>query len=37
MPDRRNVAEYVATLEQAAVRSTYEQQDIGGYRLSIAE
>ena len=37
MPDRRNVAQYVATLEQAAVRSTYVQQDIGGYSLSIAE
>lgn len=37
MPDRRNVSQYVATLEQAAVRSTYEQQDIGGYSLSIAE
>ena len=37
MPDRRNLAQYVATLEQAAVRSTYEQQDIGAYSLSIAE
>ena len=37
MPDRRNVAQYVATLQQAAVRSTYEQQDISGYSLSIAE
>ena len=37
MPDRRNVSQYVATLEQAAVRSTYVQQDIGGYSLSIAE
>ncbi len=37
MPDRRNVSQYVATLEQAAARSTYEQQDIGGYSLSIAE
>ena len=37
MPDRRNVAQYVATLEQAAVRSSYEQQDIGAYSLSIAE
>ena len=37
MPDRRNVAQYVATLEQAAARSTYEQQDIGQYSLSIAE
>ncbi len=37
MPDRRNVAQYSATLEQAAVRSSYEQQDIGGYSLSIAE
>ncbi len=37
MPDRRNVAQYLATLEQAAVRTTYEQQDIGAYSLSIAE
>ncbi len=37
MPDRRNVSQYVATLEQAAARSTYEQQDISGYSLSIAE
>ena len=37
MPDRRNVSQYVATLEQAAARSTYGQQDIGGYSLSIAE
>lgn len=37
MPDRRNVAQYSATLEQAAVRTTYEQQDIGAYSLSIAE
>ncbi len=36
MPDRRNVSQYLATLEQAAVRSTYEQQSIGGYSLSIA-
>jgi len=36
MPDRRNVSQYVATLEQAAARSTYEQQSIGGYSLSIA-
>ena len=36
MPDRRNVSQYSATLEQAAVRSTYEQQSIGGYSLSIA-
>ena len=37
MPDRRNVAQYLATLEQAAVRSTYVQQDISGYSLSIVE
>ncbi len=37
MPDRRNVSQYSATLEQAAARSTYEQQAIGGYSLSIAE
>ncbi len=37
MPDRRNVAQYLATPEQAAVRTTYEQQDIGAYSLSIAE
>ena len=37
MPDRRNVAQYLATLEQVAVRSSYEQQDIGGYGLSIAQ
>ncbi len=37
MPDRRNVAQYVATLEQAAARSSYVQQDIGAYSLSIAE
>ena len=37
MPDRRDVAQYLATLEQAAVRGSYEQQDIGGYSLSIAE
>ncbi len=36
MPDRRNVSQYLATLEQAAARSTYEQQSIGGYSLSIA-
>ncbi len=36
MPDRRNVSQYVATLEQAAARSTYEQQSIAGYSLSIA-
>ncbi len=36
MPDRRNVSQYVATLEQAAARSTYEQQSTGGYSLSIA-
>ena len=37
MPDRRNVAQYAATLEQAAVRSTYAQQNISGYSLSIAQ
>ncbi len=37
MPDRRNVAQYLATLEQAAVRSTFVQQDISGYSLSIVE
>lgn len=36
MPDRRNVAQYLATLEQAAVRGTYEQQDIAGYSLTIS-
>ncbi len=36
MPDRRNVSRYLATLEQAAARSTYEQQSIGGYSLSIS-
>ena len=36
MPDRRNISQYLATLEQAAARSTYEQQSIGGYSLSIA-
>ena len=37
MPDRRDVALYTATLEQAAARSTYQQQDISGYSLSIAK
>ncbi|MCH8144619.1 MAG: hypothetical protein IIA55_07875, partial [Gemmatimonadetes bacterium] len=35
MPDRRNIASYTATLEQAAARSTYEQQGLSGYSLSI--
>ena len=34
-PDRRNITSYTATLEQAAARSTYEQQDLSGYSLSI--
>ncbi len=37
MPYRRNVAQYVATLEQAAVRSSYVQQDLGEYSLWIDE
>ena len=35
MPDRRNIASYTVALEQAAARSTYEQQDLNGYTLSI--
>lgn len=35
MPDRRNITSYTATLEQAAARSTYDQQDLSGYSLSI--
>lgn len=35
VPDRRNISQYLALVEQAAVRGTYQQQDITGYSLSI--
>lgn len=35
VPDRRNVSQYLASVEQAAVRGTYQQQDVTGYSLSI--
>ncbi|NIM52496.1 MAG: hypothetical protein GTN62_14290 [Gemmatimonadales bacterium] len=37
MPDRRTIAAYSATVQQAAARSTYQQQDIGSYRLTISQ
>lgn len=37
MPDRRAIAAYSAALEQAAARSTYQQQDIGSYNLTISQ
>ena len=35
VPDRRDLSPYTATLEQAATRGTYVQQDISSYALSV--
>ena len=36
IPDVANVAQYTASLQEAAARDSYEQQSLSGYTLSVA-